>query len=91
MLANSHSFNVGALLAAHRQSHHIGHWRQHEYTATIERGLVTYCVCESCTLEITEIAEQWTRDYDSMVESMRLAGERFLGFDLYEEWLRKTS
>jgi hypothetical protein len=36
------------------------------------------------------IAEQWERDYDSMVEDLRRSSERFLGFDIYQEWYKKT-
>jgi len=36
------------------------------------------------------IAEQWERDYDSMVEDLRRSSEHFLGFDIYQEWFKKT-
>jgi hypothetical protein len=37
-----------------------------------------------------DIAEQWQRDYDSMMEDIRRSSEHFLGFDIYEEWQKKT-
>jgi hypothetical protein len=37
-----------------------------------------------------EVAAQWERDFDSMIEDLRASSERFLGFDAWEEWQRKT-
>lgn len=84
-------FNVSALLRAHRQTHDLSYWLRHEYTVTIKRDGVTYCVCESCHAEINELLDQWTRDEDSRIESLRMARETFLGFDPDAEWQRRTT
>lgn len=52
---------------------------------------VRCCLCLTCFEEMKEISEQWARDYDSMMEDMRASSERFLGFDIWEEWSRKTT
>lgn len=84
-------FSVGLLLSTHRLSHHIEHWRAHEFTVSIERDGYTYCLCEDCTVEMSAIVCQWERDLESALEALRRAQERFLGFDVYEEWRQRTA
>lgn len=84
-------FRVKTLLAHHKASHDLSYWLRHEYTATLSRGLTTYCVCESCCAEMIALVEQWERDYDSRLESLRMTRNAFLGFDPDDEWRRRSS
>jgi len=78
------------LLKAHRASKSSLYFQHHFEQPSVVVQSVRYCLCVSCFSEMCEIAEQWQRDYDSMLEDMRRASQRFLGFDIWEEWLRKT-
>lgn len=79
-----------ALVQAHAHSKGSLYFKHHPFTPSVVLEGVRYCVCETCFEEMMELAEQWRRDYDSMIEDMRESARRFLGFDVVEEWMRKT-
>jgi len=79
------------LMQVQRESHTSQHWQSHHYAHPVVINSVRYCLCADCYEEMIIIAEQWQRDYDSMMEDIRRSSEHFLGFDIYEEWLKKTT
>jgi hypothetical protein len=83
-------YSVDALLLTHRQSHDLTYWLNHTYINPIQRGLTHYCLCEVCVSEIDGIQAQMLADYDSRLESLRMARNEFLGLDPDEEWRRRA-
>ncbi len=79
-----------ALLKTVWDSHGLNYWSEHLYVNPVVLGGFRYCVCAECFAEMCEVAAQWERDFDSMIEDLRASSERFLGFDAWEEWQRKT-
>lgn len=80
-----------ALLNEHANSKPSLYFEYHTFEPSIVMGGRRYCVCATCFDEMCEIAAQWQRDFDSMIEDLRRSSVRFLGFDVYEEWQRKTN
>ncbi len=79
------------LALTHKDTHDSDYWKGHEFRPSLIVCGVRCCICVSCFCEMIEIAEQWERDYDSMLEDMRVSSMRFLGFDIWEEWYKKTT
>jgi len=79
------------LMQMQHESHISQYWQSHHYAHAVVINSVRYCLCADCYEEMIIIAEQWQRDYDSMLEDIRRSSEHFLGFDIYEEWLKKTT
>lgn len=79
------------LVTTQQGLHDSDYWRAHEYKHPVIVLSVRCCLCEICFGEMKDIADQWARDYDSMLEDMRVSSQRFLGFDIWEEWKRKTT
>lgn len=79
-LVQSHAISKGQL-----------YFKHHPFTPSVVLEGVRYCVCATCFEEMCELAAQWQRDYDSMLEDLRRSSVAFLGFDVWEEWTRKTS
>jgi len=63
----------------------------HEGKPRVVINSVQVCVCAECFNGMCALAEQWDRDFDSMIEDMRRSSRAFLGFDVWEEWYRKSS
>jgi hypothetical protein len=80
-----------ALLRAHRASKGSLYFKHHIFEPSIVMESVRYCLCISCFDELFDIAAQWERDYNSMIEDMRRSSRQFLGFDIYEEWKKKVT
>jgi hypothetical protein len=78
------------LLRTQRANHTFEHWQHHHFMPSVVMGGVRYCCCAECYEEMCDISAQWQRDYESMMEDLRASGRRFLGFDILEEWERKT-
>ncbi len=81
---------IKLLALTHKDSHDSDYWQEHLFRPSVVVCQVRCCLCIICFSEMMAIAEQWERDYDSMVEDLRRSSERFLGFDIYEEWYKKT-
>jgi hypothetical protein len=79
-----------ALLKAHRATKSSLYLQHHVFSVSVVMESVRYCVCVSCFAEMLDIAAQWERDYNSMLEDLRRASRHFLGFDIYDEWKKKT-
>lgn len=79
------------LALTHQQSHDSQYWLSHEFAHPVVISSVRVCVCALCFSEMCDIADQWQRDFDSMVEDMRRSSRAFLGFDVWEEWMKKTN
>jgi hypothetical protein len=78
------------LVRLHQQSHTSQHWSEHAYTHAVVINGVRCCLCVECFDEMFDIAAQLERDYNSMLEDLRRSARHFLGFDIYEEWKKKT-
>jgi hypothetical protein len=83
-------YSVDALLLTHRQSHDLTYWLNHPYQNVVQRGLTAYCLCPLCVTELEAIEAQMLADYDSRIESLRMARNEFLGLDPDAEWQRRA-
>lgn len=79
------------LLYKLKESHSPEYWRTHDYISTYILIDMRLCVCETCVEEMRVIAEQWEVELDAMDDDLRKQGLKFLGFDIWEEWMRKVS
>lgn len=73
-----------------RDSKPPDHWGAHEFKPSVVIESVRVCLCAECFTGMCDLADQWDRDFDSMIEDMRRSSRAFLGFDVWEQWMEKT-